>query len=183
MFLRPQYVRRFPSFVSVRTFADMTTWPYMTMTTLKKSKADPIFCWACTLKSSAGPGPPAPAVANTTRHANGQRPLRRINHRRCYGSGDEQAIQWASRFQCRQIVDNGEAADISPSLHRKEMLECKYDDDDDDDGAVSQTYSEGPPELESSCSGDDIQDHQNRQDLSENPRGSPILPRVNCCSN
>ncbi len=93
------YVRRFSSFVSARTFADMTTWPYMTMTTLKKSKTDPIFCWACTLQPSAGPGPPAPAVANTTWHANGQRPSRRINHRRCYGSGDEQAIQWASRFQ------------------------------------------------------------------------------------
>ncbi len=99
MFLRPRYVRRFPSFVSARTFADMSTWPDMKITTFKKSKADPIFCWACTLQPSAGPGPPAPAVANTKRHANGKRPSRRINHRRCYESGDELAIQWASRFQ------------------------------------------------------------------------------------
>ncbi len=40
------------------------------------------------------------------------------------------------------------------------MLERKYDDDDDDDGAFSQTESEGPPELDSSSSGDDVQDHQ-----------------------
>ncbi len=62
--------------------------------------------------------------------------------------------------------DNGEAADFSPSLFRKEMLERKYDDDDDDDGAFSQTDSEGPPEPESSSSGDDIQDHQDRKDFS-----------------
>ncbi len=30
----------------------------------------------------------------------------------------------------------GEAADFSPSLHKKEMLERKYDDDDDDDGVL-----------------------------------------------
>jgi hypothetical protein len=40
-FLQPRYVRRFPSFVSARTFADMTTWPYMTMTTLKKKQKRP----------------------------------------------------------------------------------------------------------------------------------------------
>ncbi len=41
VFLRPRYVRRFPSFVSTRTFADMATWPDTKMTTLKKNKADP----------------------------------------------------------------------------------------------------------------------------------------------
>ncbi len=35
--------------------------------------------------------------------------------------------------------DDGEAADFSPSLHKKEMLERKYDDDNDDDDAFSQT--------------------------------------------
>ncbi len=45
--------------------------------------------------------------------------------------------------------DDGEVADCSPSLHKKEMLERKYDDDDDD-GAFFQTDSEGPPDLESS---------------------------------
>jgi hypothetical protein len=40
------------------------------------------------------------------------------------------------------------------------MLERKYDDDDDDDGAFSQTESEGPPGLDSSSSGDDLQDYQ-----------------------
>ncbi len=60
--------------------------------------------------------------------------------------------------------DYGEAADFSLSLHKKEMLEHKYDDDDDD-GAFFQTDSEGLPDLESSSSGDDIQDHQDRQDF------------------
>ncbi len=119
MFLRPRYVRRFPSFVSARTFADMTTWPSMTMTTLKKQvgpSADPIVWWACLLKPSAGPGPPAPAVANTTRHANGKRPSRRINHRRCDGSGDGQAIQWASLFQWQRWWSGrfqSESSDVS----------------------------------------------------------------------
>jgi hypothetical protein len=45
------------------------------------------------------------------------------------------------------------------------MLERKYDDYDDDDGVFSQTESEGPPELDSSSSGDDIRDHQDRQDF------------------
>ncbi len=34
--------------------------------------------------------------------------------------------------------DDGEAADFSPNLHKKEMLERKYDDDNDDDGAFSE---------------------------------------------
>jgi hypothetical protein len=34
--------------------------------------------------------------------------------------------------------DDGEAADFSPSLHKKEMLERKYDDDNDDDGDFSE---------------------------------------------
>ncbi len=42
--------------------------------------------------------------------------------------------------------DNCEAADCSPSLHKKEMLEREYDDDDDDDGAFSENGSEGPQE-------------------------------------
>jgi hypothetical protein len=40
------------------------------------------------------------------------------------------------------------------------MLEHKYDDDYDDDGTFSQTESEGPPELDSSSSGDEVQDDQ-----------------------
>ncbi len=48
---------------------------------------------------------------------------------------------------------------------RKKCLNAKKYDDDDDDGAFSQTDSEGPPDLESSSSGDDIQDHQDRQDF------------------
>jgi hypothetical protein len=90
--------------------------------------------------------------------------------------------------------DDGEAADFSPSLHKKEMLERKYDDDYDDDVAFSQTESKGPPELDSSSSVDDAQDHQDSQDFiresaelfkSDMPRNqsrvSPILPRVICC--
>jgi hypothetical protein len=39
----------------------------------------------------------------------------------------------------RDSSDNdGEAADFSPSLHKKEMIECKYDDDDDNDDAFSE---------------------------------------------
>ncbi len=34
--------------------------------------------------------------------------------------------------------NNGEAADFSLSLHKKEMLEGKYDDDYDNDGAFSE---------------------------------------------
>ncbi len=60
--------------------------------------------------------------------------------------------------------DDGEAADFSPSLHKKEMLGRKYDDNDDD-GAFFQTDSEGPPDLESSFSGDDIQELQDSQDF------------------
>ncbi len=43
------------------------------------------------------------------------------------------------------------------------MIKRKCNDDDDDD-AFSQSDSEGPPDLESSSSGDDIRDHQDRQD-------------------
>ncbi len=120
-----------------------------------------MFCWACTLQPSAGPGPPAPAFATTTLHANGQRPSRRINHQRCNGSGDEPAIQRALLFQWRWWWSGR----FSPSLHKKEMLEPKYDDEEDNDGAFFQTESEGPPELDSSSPGDDIQDHQDRQDF------------------
>ncbi len=94
MFLRRPFVRRFPSFVSrhdhVAIYDDDN---------IIKSKADPIFCWACTLQPSAGPGPPSPAITNTTRHANGQRPSWRFDHQQCYGSGYKPAIQWASLFQ------------------------------------------------------------------------------------
>jgi hypothetical protein len=61
--------------------------------------------------------------------------------------------------------DNGEAPVFSPSPHKKEMLEHKYNDDNDNDGAFSQTESEGPPEVDSSSSGDDVQDHQDSQDF------------------
>jgi hypothetical protein len=60
---------------------------------------------------------------------------------------------------------DGEAADFSPSLHKKEMLKRKYDDDDDNDSAFSQTEPEGQPKLDSSSSGDYIQDHQDCQDF------------------
>ncbi len=60
---------------------------------------------------------------------------------------------------------DGEEADFSLSLHKKEMFKRKYDDDDDDDGAFSQTESEGLPELDSPSSGDDVQDHQDSQDF------------------
>jgi hypothetical protein len=67
-------------------------------------------------------------------------------------------IDRKSSGHCDSSDDNGEAADFSLSLHEKEMLEHKYDDDNGDDGA--QTESEGPPELDPSSSGDNIQDHQ-----------------------
>ena len=38
-----------------------------------------------------------------------------------------------SSGHCDSSDNDGEAADFSPSLHKKEMLEQKYDDDDDDD--------------------------------------------------
>jgi hypothetical protein len=43
------------------------------------------------------------------------------------------------------------------------MRERQYDDDDD--GSFSQTGSEGPPDLVDSSPGDDIEDHQYRQDF------------------
>ncbi len=96
--------------------------------------------------------------------------------------------------------DNGEAADFSPSLFRKEMLERKYDDDDDDDdddGAFSQTESEGPdvPNLNhlllvttfkiikiAKILSENQQNCSNQMVTRNQSRGSPILPRVNCCS-
>jgi hypothetical protein len=40
-----------------------------------------------------------------------------------------------SSGHCDSSDNDGEVADFSPSIHKKEMLERKYDDDDDDDGA------------------------------------------------
>ena len=60
--------------------------------------------------------------------------------------------------------DDAEEADCSPSLHKEEMLERKFDYDDDDDGALSDTESMEPPDLTSS-SGDDEQDDQERRDF------------------
>jgi hypothetical protein len=57
--------------------------------------------------------------------------------------------------------DGDEEADFSVSLQTKEMLESIYDDDNDNDGAFTQIESDGPPdELDSSSSGDNVQDHQ-----------------------
>ncbi len=53
---------------------------------------------------------------------------------------------------------HGEEADYSPSLHKKEMHERKYDDDYDYDGAFLENGSDGPPSLTSS-SGDDELDY------------------------
>jgi hypothetical protein len=43
-----------------------------------------------------------------------------------------------SSGHCYSSDNDGEAADFSLSLHKKEMLEHKYDDDDDDDGDFSE---------------------------------------------
>ncbi len=43
-----------------------------------------------------------------------------------------------SSGHCDASDNDGEAADLSPSLHKKEMLERKYDYDDDDDGDFSE---------------------------------------------
>ena len=43
-----------------------------------------------------------------------------------------------SSGHCYSSDNDGEAADFSPSLHKKEMLERKYDDDNDDDGDFSE---------------------------------------------
>ncbi len=42
-----------------------------------------------------------------------------------------------SSGHCDSSDNDGKAADFSPSLHKKEMLERKYDDDDDDNGDFS----------------------------------------------
>jgi hypothetical protein len=68
-------------------------------------------------------------------------------------------MDWQSSGNRDSSDDDGEEADFSLSLHKKEMFGRKYDVDDDDDGAFSQTESEGLPELDSSSSGDDVQDH------------------------
>jgi hypothetical protein len=68
--------------------------------------ADPIVCWACLLQPSAGPGPPAPAVANTD---------------------DAMAVEMDRQTSENRDSsdDNSEGADFSLSLHKKEMLERK----------------------------------------------------------
>ena len=43
-----------------------------------------------------------------------------------------------SSGHCDSSDNDGEAADFSPSLHKNEMLERKYDDDNDDDGDFSE---------------------------------------------
>jgi hypothetical protein len=47
-----------------------------------------------------------------------------------------------SSGHCNSNDNDGEAADVSPSLHKKEMLEHKYDDDDDDNGMDDGAFSE-----------------------------------------
>ncbi len=43
-----------------------------------------------------------------------------------------------SSGHCYSSDNNGEAADFSLSLHKKEMLKHKYDDDNDYDGDLSE---------------------------------------------
>jgi hypothetical protein len=43
-----------------------------------------------------------------------------------------------SSGHCDSSDNDGEAADFSRSLHKKEIFERKYDDDDDDDGDFSE---------------------------------------------
>ncbi len=46
-----------------------------------------------------------------------------------------------STGHCYSSDNDGEAADFSLSLHKKEMLERKYDDDNDDDGDFSEFFA------------------------------------------
>jgi hypothetical protein len=78
---------------------------------------------------------------------------------------DAMVVEMESSGHRDSSDDDGKAADFSLSLHKKETLERKYDDDYDYDVAFFQTGSGGPPKLDSSSSGDDIQDHQDRQDF------------------
>ncbi len=81
MFIGSRYIRRYPSVISARAFTAMTTGPTIMMTTFNNSSGSQSVCWACPLQPSPSPGPPAPSVANTTRHAIGQRPLMEFDGR------------------------------------------------------------------------------------------------------
>jgi hypothetical protein len=190
-FFRPRYVRHFPSFVSARTFADMTTWPDMKMTTLKKSKPT---------RYSAGPVrySPVPAQGRLRRRLQTQRGTRMASAR-CGESTTDDAMAAEMNRQssghCNSSDDDGEAANFSPSLHKKEMLEHKYDDDDDDDGAFPRLTHRDRPNLILLLQVTTFKTIKIAKILSENPpkcfnqmvtrnqsRGSLILPRMNCCS-
>ncbi len=93
------------------------------------------------------------------------------------------------------IDDDGEAADFSLSLHKKEMLERKYDADYDNDGAFPRLSQRDRPSLYHLLLVTTYKIIKIAEILLENPpncsnpmvtrnqsRGSPILPRVNCCS-
>jgi hypothetical protein len=128
----------------------------MKMTTLKKAKPT---------RYSAGPErySPVSAQGRQRRRLQTHRGTGMASARRGESTTDDAMAAEMNRQSSghRDSSDyDGEAADYSPSLRKKEMLEGKYDDDDDDDGAFSQTESEGPPELDLSSFGDDIQDHQ-----------------------
>jgi hypothetical protein len=117
------------------------------------------------IRSSAEPVcySPVPAQGRLRRRLQTQRGTRMASSRRGKSTTDDaMAVEMDRQSSAHRDSsdDDGEAAEFSPSLHEKEMLERKYDDDYDDDGAFSQTQSEGPPELDSSSSGDDVQDHQ-----------------------
>ncbi len=102
-------------------------------------------------RSSAGPVcySPVPAQGRLRLRLQTQRGTRMASARRGESTTDDaMAVEMgrqSSGHHSDSSDNDGEAADFSPILHKKEMLERKYDDDDDDDGAFSQTESEGPP--------------------------------------
>ncbi len=114
----------------------MTTWQYMTMTTSKNRVARQ------PTRSSGGPVcySPVPAQGRLRRRLQTQRGTRMASARRGKSTtADAMAVEMdrQSSGHCYSSDNNGEAADFSPSLHKKEMLEGKYDDDDDYDGDFS----------------------------------------------
>jgi hypothetical protein len=100
-------------------------------------------------------------------------------------------MNWQSSGHRDSSDDDGEAADFSPSPLRKEMIERKCDDDDDDD-AFPRLSQRDRPILNHLLLVTTFKIIKIAKILSENfsnqmvkrnqSRGSPILPRVNCCT-
>ena len=94
-------------------------------------------------RSSAGPVcySPVPSQGRLRRRLQTQRSTRMASARRGKSTTDDaMAVEMdrQSSGHCDSSDNDVEAADFSPSLHKKEMLERKYDDDNDDDGDFSE---------------------------------------------